>query len=176
MEGTGRAGGPSSVSVGRAVAAAAVIGAAAAALTASDGRRLAVCFLRWARDTDRAKAEEAAAAAEAALAAADREAKREREAWESLQATLEGSAAAREREAREAAEEAGRKVRARPALYEMKPLSPWGRGGEVCILVECSRRSLKSDRPDMAAKEGAQQPRRVFTEPGSRSTKREAPR
>lgn len=100
------------------MAVAAVVGAAAAAMTALDGRRLAVCFLRWARDTDRAKVEAAATAAEAALAAADREAKREREAWESLQATLEGSAAAREREAREAAEEAGRKVRVRPAVNQ----------------------------------------------------------
>lgn len=102
------------MTVGRAVAAAAVVGAAAAALTASDGRRLSVCFLRWARDTDRSKAEAAAAAAKAALASADQEARREREAWESLQAALEGSAAAREREAREAAEEAARKVRAPP--------------------------------------------------------------
>eukprot|EP00903_Cladosiphon_okamuranus_P006766 g6598.t1 len=109
-EGTGKAGGgPSSIGIGRVAAAAAVVGAAAASLTAWNGRRLAVCFLRWARDTDRAKAEAAAAAAEAALADAGREAKREREAWEALQATLEGSAAAREREARETAEEAGRK-------------------------------------------------------------------
>lgn len=103
-------GAPGDVSVGRAVAAAAVVGAATAALTAFDDRRLAVCFLRWARDTDRAKAATAAAAAAAALAAAREEAHREREAWEALQATLEGSASAREREAKEAAEEEGRKV------------------------------------------------------------------
>lgn len=129
MERTGKAGGPSGISVGRAVAAAAVVGATAAALTAFDGRRLAVCFLRWARDTDRAKAEAAAAAAETALDAASQEAKRERAAWESLQATLEGSAAARAREAREAAEEAGRKVRARALPAVTARSSRGGRGG-----------------------------------------------
>ncbi|CAM9225275.1 unnamed protein product [Pylaiella littoralis] len=106
--GGGGAGGTAVISVGRAVAAAAVVGATAAAMSGFDNRRLAVRFLRWARNSDRAKAAAAAQAAQAALTATGEEAQRERQAWESLQATLEGSAAAREREAREAAEEAGR--------------------------------------------------------------------
>lgn len=70
---------------------------------------------RWARDTEREKAALAAAAAEASLSTAQDEARREREAWESLKSALEGSAAAREREARESAEEKGREVRANTA-------------------------------------------------------------
>ncbi|CAM9859750.1 unnamed protein product, partial [Ectocarpus fasciculatus] len=106
--GTGKAGSSlatGGLSVGGAVAAAALVGATAAALSGHNGRRLAACFSRWARDTDRARA---ATAADAALAGARREAERERKAWESVQAALEGSAAAREREARESAQEEGR--------------------------------------------------------------------
>lgn len=144
MERTGgtAGGGPGGIGVGRAVAAAAVAGAAAATLAALDGRRLAVFFLRWARDTGRAKAEAeagaAAAAAEAALAAAGAEAQREREAWESLQATLEGSAAAREREAKEAAEDAGRKVRESGA----EPLTGWWAAVGDGIRWSCRPQSL----------------------------------
>ncbi|CAM9784123.1 unnamed protein product [Ectocarpus sp. 4 AP-2014] len=96
------------LSVGGAVAAAALVGATAAALSGHDGRCLASSFSRWARDTDRARAAAAAAAADEALAGARREAEREQKAWESVQAALEGSAAAREREARESAQEEGR--------------------------------------------------------------------
>ncbi|CAM9980785.1 unnamed protein product [Ectocarpus sp. 12 AP-2014] len=109
--GTGKSGSSpstSGLSVGGAVAAAALVGATAAALSGHDGRRLATSFSRWARDTDRARAAAAAAAADAALAGARREAERERKAWESVQAALEGSAAAREREARESAQDEGR--------------------------------------------------------------------
>ncbi|CAM9974583.1 unnamed protein product, partial [Ectocarpus sp. 12 AP-2014] len=109
--GTGKSGSSPStggLSVGGAVAAAALVGATAAALSGHDGRRLATSFSRWARDTDRARAAAAAAAADAALAGARREAERERKAWESVQAALEVSAAAREREARESAQEEGR--------------------------------------------------------------------
>ncbi|CAM9670378.1 unnamed protein product [Ectocarpus sp. 6 AP-2014] len=106
--GTGKSGSSPStggLSIGGAVAAAALVGATAAALSGHDGRRLASSFSRWARDTDRARA---AVAADEALAGARREAERERKAWESVQAALEGSAAAREREARESAQEEGR--------------------------------------------------------------------
>lgn len=65
---------------------------------------------RWARDAERATAATAAARAEAAVASAREEAQRERQAWESLRTALEASAAAREREAREAAEETAREV------------------------------------------------------------------
>ncbi|CAM9387669.1 unnamed protein product [Ectocarpus sp. 8 AP-2014] len=109
--GTGKLGSSPStggLSIGGAVAAAALVGATAAALSGHDGRRLASSFSRWARDTDRARAAAAAAAADEALAGARREAERERKAWESVQAALEGSAAAREREARESAQEEGR--------------------------------------------------------------------
>ncbi|CBJ29266.1 Hypothetical leucine rich repeat protein [Ectocarpus siliculosus] len=109
--GTGKSGSSPStggLSIGGAVAAAALVGATAAALSGHDGHRLASSFSRWARDTDRARAAAAAAAADEALAGARREAERERKAWESVQAALEGSAAAREREARESAQEEGR--------------------------------------------------------------------
>lgn len=112
--GTGKSGSSpftGGLSIGGAVAAAALVGATAAALSGHDGRRLASSFSRWARDTDRARAAAAAAAADKALAGARREAERERKAWESVQAALEGSAAAREREARESAQEEGREVR-----------------------------------------------------------------
>lgn len=65
---------------------------------------------RWARDTGRVKAKTAAESAEAALSTARDEARRERQAWESLRATLEEAAASREREAREVAEEKSREV------------------------------------------------------------------
>lgn len=78
---------------------------------------------RWARDTVHAKSAEVAAAAERNIAAAREEAEREREAWESLRKTLEGSAAAREREAGEAAEEKAREVRGRSMLTERGAVS-----------------------------------------------------
>lgn len=58
----------------------------------------------------RAKAAVDLSVAEETLSTAREEAERERRAWESLRATLEGAAAAREREARETAEEKGREV------------------------------------------------------------------
>lgn len=65
---------------------------------------------RWARYTDHVKVEVVTAASYSALAEAHAGAERERHSWELLEKSLEASAATREREAREAAEESNREV------------------------------------------------------------------
>ena len=117
---------------------------------------------RWARDTDRSKAAAAAAAAEAALAAAGEDARRERKAWESLQAALEGAAAARETEAREAAEEAGRKVRGRDPR-KSRGGGVWVRG--IHAIHGRSRIAIEPRFPTMLKGGGE---RRVFTDQAGR--------